>query len=103
MGGYKSVVKTLAAAFLAAYDSTTRVCCMFSMFCSIFNISRLLHMVQIYGICKIDCFLPMQMEYEGLDILISMFCDIYRGQVGVIVACPNLNNFDFCLVTWPDR
>lgn len=27
VGGYKSVVKTLTAAFLAAYDSATQVCC----------------------------------------------------------------------------
>ncbi|XP_024375793.1 uncharacterized protein [Physcomitrium patens] len=44
VGGYKSVVKTLAAAFLAAFDSATR------------------------------------MDYEGYDILINIFCEIYRGQ-----------------------
>ncbi|KAG0574974.1 hypothetical protein KC19_VG307200 [Ceratodon purpureus] len=44
VGGYKSVVKTLAAAFLAAYDSASR------------------------------------MDFEGYDILVNIFCEIYRGQ-----------------------
>ncbi|CAM6047081.1 unnamed protein product [Sphagnum compactum] len=44
VGGYKSVVKTLTAAFLAAYDSAS------------------------------------QTEFDMHDIIINIFCEIYRGQ-----------------------
>jgi hypothetical protein len=34
----------------------------------------------------------MQMDYEGYDILINIFCEIYRGQVGDVIALPNSGN-----------